>query len=50
MHTVKITFESGDHVITRIKGTENDIRTYYAIGSTIGFDNRDRIVRVEFIS
>lgn len=50
MHTVKITFESGDHVITRIKGTENDIRAYYAIGSIIGFDNRDKIVRVEFIS
>ncbi|WP_164027393.1 MULTISPECIES: hypothetical protein [Rodentibacter] len=49
MHTVKITFESGNYVITRINSTENDIRSYYAVGSIVGFDNQDKIVQIEFI-
>lgn len=49
MNTVKVTFESGDYIITRINGTEDEVRAHYAIGSIVGFDNQDKIVRVEFI-
>lgn len=50
MYTVKVTFESGNYLLTQINGTKQQIRRYYAIGSIVGFDNQDRIVNVEFIA
>lgn len=50
MRTVKITFESGNTLTTRINGTEEIIKRYYAIGSTVGFDNNDKITALEFIA
>lgn len=50
MHIVKVIFESGNTLITRVNGTKQQIRQYYEIGSIVGFDNIDRIVNVEFIA
>ena len=58
MKTVKITYSDGDQTITRINGTEAEIRKYYRIGNidVRGYDDGSgwreyerRITNVEFI-
>lgn len=49
MRTVKIFFQSGDTVVTRINGTQQQIKAYYAVGTVVGFDCNDKIIRLEFI-
>jgi len=41
MKIVKITFSDGDYTITRISGTEKQIRNYYSVGRafTRGYDD-----------
>ncbi|BDE02919.1 TPA: hypothetical protein QBZ91_002257 [Pasteurella multocida] len=50
MRTVKITYTNGDHFITRINGNEETIKRYYAIGSTVGIDNKNVIDKVEILN
>jgi|SRR5579862_64519 len=50
---VKVTFEDGNTIITRINGTVADIKKYY-IGGTFnvgspGNDNNQKATRVEFL-
>lgn len=48
---VKVTFEDGDHIITRINGTEEEIKKYYSGTFNLGpvTDNMQKVVGVEFI-
>lgn len=53
MKTVKVTYSNGDSVITKINGTENDIRAYY-IGKVFNIgvytDLLVKAVSVEFLA
>ncbi|HDL4619007.1 TPA: hypothetical protein PW968_002497 [Mannheimia haemolytica] len=47
--TVKVIYDDGDYFFTLINADEQAIRNYYAIGSSIGFDNTRKIVAVEIL-
>ncbi|MEN2900474.1 hypothetical protein NJNGDCLN_02135 [Mannheimia haemolytica] len=47
--TVKVIYDDGDYFFTLINADEQTIRNYYAIGSSIGFDNTRKIVAVEIL-
>lgn len=53
MKTVKVTYDNGDSVITKINGTESDIRAYY-IGKVFNIgtcgDLLVKAVSVEFLA
>lgn len=49
LHTVKVAFDDGDFFYTQISADEDTIRRYYAVGSTIGFDDDRKIISVEII-
>lgn len=52
--TVRVHLADGDHIDTEINGTEAEIRSYYAVGSTLnigdgaGGDRLVKITSVEF--
>lgn len=46
---VKVIYDDGDYFFTRINADEQTIRSYYAIGSSIGFDNTRKIIAVEIL-
>ena len=52
---VKVTFDDGDYLKTRINGkTEDDVRDYYSVGSTLNVgsgpnDNIKTITKVEIL-
>lgn len=52
MKTIKVKFDNGDELITRINGTESDIKKYY-IGNTFNMgrmtDCMAKAVSVEFL-
>ncbi|GAB1652032.1 TPA: hypothetical protein ACU207_002284 [Mannheimia haemolytica] len=47
--TVKVIYDDGDYFLTRINADEQTIRSYYAIGNSIGFDDTRKIVAVEIL-
>ncbi len=55
-HVIKVTFEDGNHLVTEINGTQEEIRRYY-IGTKFQFGDteecpRDKMVKavnVEFL-
>ena len=53
MHTVKVTFEDGNFLTTRINGTEEEIKDYYEIGSPFNIgsveDDIQRVSKLEFL-
>ena len=51
-HTVKITFANGDHLISTINGTKEEVHDYYIneifnIGAVE--DNMQKCIKVEFL-
>lgn len=46
---VKVIYDDGDYFFTRINADEQAIRNYYAIGSSIGFDDIRKIIDVEIL-
>lgn len=53
IHVVKVTFANGDHLTTRINGTEDEVKAYYLgqlfnIGMN-GDDDMQKAVAVEFL-
>ncbi|AGQ24482.1 TPA: hypothetical protein PXF07_002474 [Mannheimia haemolytica] len=46
---VKVIYDDGDYFFTRINADEQAIRNYYAIGSSIGFDDIRKIIAVEIL-
>ncbi|HHW7474907.1 TPA: hypothetical protein ACU207_002092 [Mannheimia haemolytica] len=46
---VKVICDDGDYFFTRINADEQAIRNYYAIGSSIGFDDIRKIIAVEIL-
>ena len=52
MRTIKATFENGDFIITKINGTEEDIKKWY-LGNMFNLgvvrDNMQKCIAVEFI-
>jgi hypothetical protein len=53
MRTIKATFENGDHLVTSINGTDQEVREYY-LGKQFNlgdgdFDNMQVCVKVEFM-
>ncbi|MDW1007470.1 hypothetical protein P2L60_12930 [Mannheimia haemolytica] len=46
---VKVIYGDGDYFFTRINADEQAIRNYYAIGSSIGFDDIRKIIAVEIL-
>lgn len=53
MRTVKVSFKNGNYFITRINGTESEIRHYYEIGSRFNIgsveDDWQIVSAVEFL-
>jgi hypothetical protein len=54
MRTIKATFENGDHLVTSINGTDQDIRAYYLgkrfnLGDGAGGDNVQVCIEIEFM-
>ncbi|WP_409499849.1 hypothetical protein ACJ7Z2_07400 [Mannheimia glucosida] len=47
--TVKVIYDDGDYFFTRINGDEQTIRSYYAIGSSVGFDDSRKIAAIEIL-
>ncbi len=54
MRTVKVTYANGDHIVTGINGTEDEIRQYFSIGRVFNIgsveDNLQSITKLEFIA
>jgi len=54
MLTVKVSFADGDTITTRINGTEQEIRDWYAVGSVFNLgsvdDNMQRVTGIEFLN
>ena len=48
MLTVKVVYEDGDYMITRINATEQEARDYYRVGSVVnvGDGPRDYYTRI----
>lgn len=46
---VKVIYDDGDYFFTRINADEQTIRRYYAIGSSVGFDDPRKIVAIEIL-
>lgn len=53
IRSVRILFDDGDEIVTRINGTEDDIKNYYAIGKVFNIgvyeDHLVRVVALEFL-
>lgn len=47
--TVKVIYDDGDYFFTRINADEQTIRSYYAIGSSVSFDDSRKIVSIEIL-
>jgi hypothetical protein len=54
MRAIKVTFDNGDHLVTSINGTEQEIRAYYLgkifnLGDGSGGDLLVKAVGIEFL-
>ncbi len=53
MRVVKVAFSNSDTIITKINGTEEEIRSYYQIGKIFNIGSREdnlcKVVDVEFL-
>ena len=54
MRTIKVTFANGNHLITRANGTEDEIASYFEIGTDMNIgsveDDIQKITKVEFLN
>lgn len=53
MRTVKVSYANNDTITTSINGTEDEIKTYFAIGRQFNIgnveDNMQRVTALEFL-
>lgn len=51
-HSVNVYFEDNTRISTRINGTKEEVRNYYAEGKTfnLGSGENDKLVKVKFVA